>query len=137
MWLKREQDGLKALVSRLVGRSALLYTWEKEWREKFGGEEKDEVDALDIDLPEPDDEDNDEEEEQRRNKSKVEVPSLPPTTSVPAGPHVVPEKRTCGQPCKVIPPTAPAEKIGERSLHSYILIPISLLYRYSNADDLS
>ncbi|KAK0209368.1 hypothetical protein IW262DRAFT_1529130 [Armillaria fumosa] len=39
MRLKREQDGLKALP---------------EWREKFGGEEKDEVDALDIDLPESD-----------------------------------------------------------------------------------
>ncbi|KAK0209402.1 hypothetical protein IW262DRAFT_1468966 [Armillaria fumosa] len=39
MWLKGEQDGLKALP---------------EWREKFGVEEKDEVDALDIDLPELD-----------------------------------------------------------------------------------
>ncbi|PBK70821.1 hypothetical protein ARMSODRAFT_1017605 [Armillaria solidipes] len=82
----------KALVSGLVGGFSLLDTWGKEWREKFGGEEKDEVDALDIDLPELDDEDNDEEEEQRRKKPKVEVASPPPTTSVPAGPHVVPEK---------------------------------------------
>ncbi len=68
MRLKREQDGLEALVSGLVGGSALLHTWEKEWREKFSGEE---VDALDIDLPESDVEDNDEEEERRRNKRKV------------------------------------------------------------------
>ncbi|KAK0445216.1 hypothetical protein EV421DRAFT_1902668 [Armillaria borealis] len=44
MRLKREQDGLKTL------------------RKKFDNEEKDGVDALDIDLPESDDEDNDEEE---------------------------------------------------------------------------
>ncbi|KAH9914090.1 hypothetical protein B0H21DRAFT_713822, partial [Amylocystis lapponica] len=41
--LKREQDGLKSLVSGLVGGPALLKEWEREWRERFGGEEKDEV----------------------------------------------------------------------------------------------
>ena len=41
--LKREQDGLKSLVGGLVGGPALLKEWEREWREKFGGEEKDEL----------------------------------------------------------------------------------------------
>ncbi|PBK70806.1 hypothetical protein ARMSODRAFT_1017594 [Armillaria solidipes] len=108
MRLKREQEGSRTLVSGLVSGSASGLLWEKEWREKFGGEE---VDALDIDLPESDDEDNDEEEERRRKKLKVEVPSSPPTTSVPAGPPVVPEKRKCGRPRKVIPPVAPVEKM--------------------------
>lgn len=88
MRLKREQDGLKALVSGPVGGSALLRTWENEWKEKFGGEEKDGVDALDIDLPESLHEDNGEEE---GRSPKVEVPSPPPTSSVSAGPP--PEKR--------------------------------------------
>ncbi len=129
MRLKRQQDGLKALVSGLVGGSAPLHTWEKECREKFGGEEKDQVDALNIDLPESDDEDNDE-EERRRKKPKVEVPSPPPTTSVPAGPPVVPRRR--GRPREVMSPVAPAEKIGEKSLSlpsSHVYAPPRLLIR--------
>ncbi|PBK98782.1 hypothetical protein ARMGADRAFT_1162057 [Armillaria gallica] len=137
MRLKREQDGLKALVSGLVGGSALLHTWEKEWREKFGGEEKDEVDVLDIDLPESDDEDNDEEEERRRKKPKVEVPSPLPTTSVPAGPPVVPEKRKRGRPRKVIPPVAPVEKIGAKleaqsQAPQYLLATFALFSFFNN-----
>ena len=42
--LLREQDGLKSLLSGLVGGPALLKEWEREWREKFGGAEKDELD---------------------------------------------------------------------------------------------
>jgi hypothetical protein len=41
--LKREQNGLKSLLCGLVGGPALLKEWEREWREKFGGEERDEV----------------------------------------------------------------------------------------------
>ncbi|KAK0204097.1 hypothetical protein DFS33DRAFT_859757 [Desarmillaria ectypa] len=137
MRLKREQDGLKALISGLVGGSALLHTWEKEWKEKFGGEEKDEVDALDIDVPESDDEDNDEEEERRRKKPKVEIPSPPPSTSVPAGLPVVPEKRKRGRPRKVIPPVAPVEKIGTKleaqsQAPQYLLATFALFSFFNN-----
>ncbi|PBK70856.1 hypothetical protein ARMSODRAFT_1017634 [Armillaria solidipes] len=56
------RDGLNALVSGLVDESSHLPTLETEWREKFGGEENNEVDTLDIDLPESDDGNNNEEE---------------------------------------------------------------------------
>ncbi|KAK0496351.1 hypothetical protein EDD18DRAFT_1388445 [Armillaria luteobubalina] len=82
-------------------------------REKFRGEAKDDVDALDIGLPESYNEDNDE-EEQRGEKLKVEVPPPPPITSVPAGTPVVPEKRNCGRPSEVIPPVALVGKIGAK-----------------------
>ena len=41
--LEAEQAGLKTLVAGLVGSSALLKAREREWRQRFGGEEKDEV----------------------------------------------------------------------------------------------
>ncbi|KXN81881.1 D-amino-acid oxidase [Leucoagaricus sp. SymC.cos] len=43
--LRAEQDGLKALICGLVGGPALLKEWEREWKERFGGEEL-EKDAL-------------------------------------------------------------------------------------------
>ncbi len=137
MRLKREQDGLKVLVFRLVGGSALLHAWEKEWRDKFGGEEKDEVDAFNVDLPGSDDEDNDEEDERRRKKPKVDVPSPTPTTSVPAGPSVVPEKRKRSRPRKVIPPIAPVEKIGAKleaqsQAPQYLLATFALFSFFNN-----
>ncbi len=76
--------------------------WEKEWREKFGSEEKDEADNED-----------DDEEERRRKKPKVEVPSPLPTTSVPAGLPVVPKKRRHDRPRKVILPVSPDKKKTE------------------------
>ncbi len=109
MQFKREQDGLKVLVSGLVGGSAFLRTWENEWREKFGGEEKDEVDALDIDVPESDDGDNDAEEERRRKKLKVEMPSSPPGPPLyPLVRMLYPKRR--GGPRKVVLPAAPVER---------------------------
>ena len=54
--LKREQEGLKSLLSGLVGGPLLLQEWEREWRERFGGPETDEVEG------ELDDADDDEEE---------------------------------------------------------------------------
>ncbi|KAG7446878.1 uncharacterized protein BT62DRAFT_967677 [Guyanagaster necrorhizus] len=137
MRLKCEQDGLKALLSGLVGGPALLHSWEKEWKEKFGGEEKDEVDALDIDVPESDDEDNDEEEERRRKKPKIEVPSPTPDTSVPAGLPVVPEKRKRGRPRKVVPPVAPVEKLGAKleaqsQAPQYLLATFALFSFFNN-----
>lgn len=108
--LKREQNGLKSLIGGLVGGPALLKEWEHEWREKFGGEEKDEVEGEEAE-PMSDDDDGDEEgdgdEDEGRVKKKVKVVKAPkpvkkataPTTTGDYG--VVPEKRKRGRPRKV------------------------------------
>ncbi|KAH8116085.1 hypothetical protein DFH11DRAFT_1742472 [Phellopilus nigrolimitatus] len=59
--LKREQEGLKALISGLVGGPQLVQEWEAMWRERFGGPEKDEVDGEDG---EADDENEDGEDDE-------------------------------------------------------------------------
>ena len=51
--LKREQDGLKSLIAGLVGGPALLKEWEREWRERFGGEEKDELEEEPVKQRQP------------------------------------------------------------------------------------
>ena len=124
--LIREQNGLKSLISGLIGGPALLKEWESEWRAKFGGEETDEIDV----EPEPlsdddegDDEDGDdpsreEDEGRAKKKAKIAKPTkkpkkpTPPAVSVPAvlttsnqelSPAtctVVPEKRKRGRPRK-------------------------------------
>jgi hypothetical protein len=60
--LRHEQSGLKALISGLVGGNALLKEWEREWKERFGGEEKDEIPLEQISsmrTADDDDEDDD------------------------------------------------------------------------------
>ncbi|KAJ3508517.1 hypothetical protein NLJ89_g5707 [Agrocybe chaxingu] len=76
--LKAEQAGLKTLVSGLVGGPALVREWERQWRERFGGEERDEVEgemggegADDGDDEDSDDEDDDEETGKKRKRAKV------------------------------------------------------------------
>ncbi|KAI0777175.1 hypothetical protein BD413DRAFT_638577 [Trametes elegans] len=115
--LKREQDGLKSLVSGLVGGPALLKEWEREWRERFGGEEKDEIEdddaGSDDDEGEGDDSDGEDEEGRARKKPKVAKPAKkekpyrpPPPPPVPGVPGAVPEKRKRGRPRKIpLPPT--------------------------------
>ncbi|KAL5476939.1 hypothetical protein ACEPAI_3125 [Sanghuangporus weigelae] len=63
MRLKREQEGLKALMRSLVGGSELVQQWEKMWRERFGGPEKDEINADDAEADDDDGEDDDEADE--------------------------------------------------------------------------
>ncbi|THU83083.1 hypothetical protein K435DRAFT_734288 [Dendrothele bispora CBS 962.96] len=129
--LKREQEGLKSLISGLVGGPALLREWEREWREKFGGEEKDEVEGDDIQDDDDDDEggsadeDDDEDGARKRKRPKV-APTIvkkepkerkPPTQTqiqtqpqpqvMPDGSVVVPEKRKRGRPRKNPIPSAP------------------------------
>ncbi|KAG7097621.1 hypothetical protein E1B28_004954 [Marasmius oreades] len=119
--LNREQDGLKQLIRGLVGGPALLQEWEREWKAKFGGEEKDEVEGEDEDGS--DDEgsgDDDEEEDGRKRKkpklspppkkeAKEKKPAAPqPQPQVlPDGTVIMPEKRKRGRPRKV-QPNAPA-----------------------------
>ncbi|KAI0747063.1 hypothetical protein C8Q80DRAFT_1271868 [Daedaleopsis nitida] len=119
--LKREQDGLKSLVMGLVGGPALLKEWEREWRERFGGEEKDEVEddsvagGSDDEEGDGDDSDGEDEEGRPRKKAKVAKPAKkekpyrpPPPPPVPGVPGAVPEKRKRGRPRKNPLPPAPA-----------------------------
>lgn len=127
--LKREQDGLKSLLSGLVGGPALLKEWEREWRERFGGEEKDEIeddpamgagtggsDDEDGDGDDSDGDDEDGEEGRARKKAKVatkakkekplRLPNTTPRQVAPIAPltngvgGAVPEKRKRGRPRK-------------------------------------
>jgi hypothetical protein len=69
--LKTKHSGLKLLVSGLVGGSVLLREWELEWKEKFGGEEKDKVEGKinpNVDAEDSEDEQEDSEEEGRKRK---------------------------------------------------------------------
>lgn len=125
--LRREQEGLKALVNGLVGGPALLREWEREWKEKFGGEEKDEVEGEEMDDGGSDDEgggsgdDDDADDEGARKRKKPKLapvkkepkekrPPPPPPQPVvlPDGSVVVPEKRKRGRPRKVVPPVTAA-----------------------------
>ena len=111
MRLKAEQAGLKMLILGLVGGPALLKEWEREWRERFGGEEKDEVDGeMDADM---DDEESDEEQDdevengRKRKRGKVSSPVTAPVPKqkkpTPDANGTVPEKRKRGRPRKIVP----------------------------------
>ena len=125
--LKREQAGLKSLVSGLVNGPALLEAWETQWREIFGGEEKDEVedepgsDEEDVEV-EGEGEDDEEDSGRARKKARTvktvkstKVPSVLPATpkaaTVTTAPAVLPEKRKRGRPRKIPLPT-PAPQVA-------------------------
>ena len=124
--LKREQDGLRSLVSGLVGGLALLREWEREWAQRFGGAERDEVEndgsATDDEGDDGESEDGGDEEEAGRARKKPKVskpapkkersskptPSASASTATASG--VVPEKRKRGRPRKVpIQPISPVD----------------------------
>ncbi|EPQ53596.1 hypothetical protein GLOTRDRAFT_139779 [Gloeophyllum trabeum ATCC 11539] len=121
--LKREQDGLRCLICGLVGGPALLKEWEREWREKFGGEERDEVEGDEAES-EDDDSEGDEEEGEGRAKKRARVakpaqpkkekkPAAPKAEPVVGGEGVVPEKRKRGRPRKVpAPAPEPVVAVG-------------------------
>jgi len=122
--LKAEQAGLKSLVSGLVGGAALVREWEKEWRTKFGGEEKDEVEGEDEEGDDEDSEDEDGEDDdevgkkRKRTKSsntgttkktaEKKKPTVSPVVLLTGGVDqsggAAPEKRKRGRPRKVLPP---------------------------------
>ena len=139
--LKREQGGLKSLIGGLVGGPALLKEWEREWREKFGGEEKDEVEGDDVaagsDDEDGDGEDSDGEDEEGRSRKKAKVAKAPkkeklskpaPPPSVPAVPGAAPEKRKRGRPRKVpLPPAIPATTLTPMEGATATMVPSSAL----------
>ncbi|KAI6099484.1 hypothetical protein EDD16DRAFT_501811 [Pisolithus croceorrhizus] len=125
--LKREKEGLRALVCRFPNGETVLAQWETEWVNKYGGSERDEVDNAGIEEV-SDEEDGDEDEdgsERARKKQKVECPpqkkekrKIAPAVPVAmydttASPALVglPEKRKRGRPRKIqpnAPPPVPA-----------------------------
>ncbi|OCH84234.1 hypothetical protein OBBRIDRAFT_799259 [Obba rivulosa] len=124
--LKREQDGLKAVIAGLVGGPALLKEWEREWRARFGGAEADEIEGDDerggaeADDDEDGEDDSDDEDARARKRTRVATkeklskekerapPRPQPTPAVaPTVPGAVAEKRKRGRPRKVpLPPPA-------------------------------
>lgn len=124
--LRAEQDGLKALVCGLVGGPALLKEWEREWRGRFGGEERDEVpldsgegdDEGDEDDEDDDDDDDGEGAGKKRKRAKFEKDLLPLSKKEPKSASSVvlnsggqPEKKKRGRPRKTpLPvPTVPVQ----------------------------
>ncbi|KAF8645825.1 hypothetical protein AX16_007548 [Volvariella volvacea WC 439] len=89
--LKAEQSGLKSLISGLVGGPALLREWEREWRERFGGEEKDEVEGENGDADDEDSDDEDEDEDgdavgKKRKRAKITTPASNSNTTPATAP---------------------------------------------------
>jgi hypothetical protein len=106
--LKREQAGLRSLISGLVGGPALLREWEREWVSRFGGPERDEAtsDISDDDDGADDgesDADDDNLHPKKRIKGAPKKPAKDPKPKKETTPGVVPEKRKRGRPRKVQP----------------------------------
>lgn len=117
--LKREQSGLKALVCGLVGGPALLKEWEREWKDRFGGEEMDEVEGEEGGSDDDEDDDGEDGEYdgeggeggRKRKKAKVvpkeKKPKAPPVQTTIVGGETVVLKRKRGRPRKIIPVVPP------------------------------
>ncbi|KAI0031337.1 hypothetical protein K488DRAFT_86933 [Vararia minispora EC-137] len=104
--LRREQDGLRALLAGLVGGPALLREWDAAWTAKFGGSERDELEYEGMSDDEGDDEDDEEDEGPARKRARVaQQPSAAQAkdkkdrkgSAQPAAPG---EKRKRGRPRK-------------------------------------
>lgn len=152
MRLKNEQEGLKSLICGLVGGQALLREWEKEWRLRFGGEEKDEVGG-DFNIPgggeldddeEEDDMDDDEDGEEgvgkKRKRAKLEVKKSQQPRTTPVIQNVVlgvdgqPEKRKRGRPRKVpLPPSPVTPEQQQQSQPQQYLLAVFALFSFFNS----
>ncbi|KAF8503928.1 hypothetical protein JB92DRAFT_3098742 [Gautieria morchelliformis] len=148
--LKREAKGLRTLLSGLVGGPELLREWEKEWRERFGGEEADEVgedaednedgDADGDDGDDAEDGDSDDEDGRAKKRARVEKRErkVKPSPAPPA------EKRKRGRPRKnpvsETPVTSPPHLVlqppdiqDERQPPKYLLAAF-LLFSFFNSN---
>jgi hypothetical protein len=122
--LKSEQAGLKSLISGLVGGPALLREWEREWKEIFGGAEKDEVDdeqdaEVDDDDSDEEQDDGDEENGRKRKRGKTTTGSSvkkekEKEKKAAAEPSsTAPEKRKRGRPRKIVPAAPPVPQLQD------------------------
>jgi len=106
--LKREQAGLRSLISGLVGGPALLREWEREWVSRFGGPERDEATSDISEDDGPDDGESDEDDANLHPKKRTKsVPKKPTKDIKPkkeeTNPGVVLEKRKRGRPRNSFP----------------------------------
>ncbi|KAI0292920.1 hypothetical protein BC826DRAFT_1017542 [Russula brevipes] len=106
--LKREQAGLRSLISGLVGGPALLREWEREWVSRFGGPERDEATSDVSEDDGADDGESDEDDINLHPRKRIKsAPKKPARDARPrkeeANPGIVPEKRKRGRPRKVQP----------------------------------
>ena len=153
--LKAELAGVKVLVEGLVGGPALIREWEKQWRARFGGEEKDEVEedyeeGEDEESEDEDGEDGDEEGAGRKRKrpkisptssggglskkldskkeKKTAPPSLPPVVVLAReNGNPVPEKRKRGRPRKILPPPVMLEPVANATPSVSALLPAAVI----------
>ncbi len=117
--LKREQVGLRSLISGLVGGPALLREWEREWVSRFGGPERDEATSdISDDDDGADDGESDADDDNLHPKKRIKgAPKKPAKDPKPKKEEtnlgVVPEKRKRGRPRKVQPiPEGEATQLG-------------------------
>ncbi|KAI0251933.1 hypothetical protein BJV78DRAFT_1154120 [Lactifluus subvellereus] len=106
--LKREQAGLRSLISGLVGGPALLREWEHEWVSRFGGPERDEATSGVSEDDGADDGESDEDDDNVHPKKRIKsapkkAVKEPKPKKEETSPGVVPEKRKRGRPRKVQP----------------------------------
>ncbi|KAF9442239.1 hypothetical protein P691DRAFT_798585 [Macrolepiota fuliginosa MF-IS2] len=152
MRLRAEQAGLKTLVCGLVGGPALLREWEKEWRERFGGEEKDEVEGGEGDIEDEGEEDDDDDAAEdddddtgsgkKRKRAKVDKDPAPKkepkSAQVTLNADGQPEKRKRGRPRKVplpVPAPAPAPEQQQQQpqqQQQYLLAVFALFSFFNN-----
>ncbi|KIJ45494.1 hypothetical protein M422DRAFT_29634 [Sphaerobolus stellatus SS14] len=102
--LKREAEGLRALLTGLVGGAELLNEWEQDWRARFGGDEMDEVEEGEGDEDDEGDGEDDDEDDEDDGRSKKRKRG---DTNSPSAPAVVVEKRKRGRPRKNPLPSTP------------------------------
>ncbi|KAF8317165.1 hypothetical protein DL93DRAFT_599622 [Clavulina sp. PMI_390] len=112
--LRREYDGLKALITGLVGGPELFELWEREWRQRHPA-----GDDEDLAADDGDDEDGSEDEEEAKPRKKPKLATAPPPVAAPApaptqvfqataAPSQPELKRKRGRPRKNPLPGAPA-----------------------------
>lgn len=107
MRLKREQDGLRALINSLENGPALLKAWETMWLEKYGGPETDEVEgeeeneADDESDGDEDGEDDDETDGSGKKRKRPKIEGGASKSKKATAPVVQQEKRKRGRPRKV------------------------------------
>ncbi|KZV86655.1 hypothetical protein EXIGLDRAFT_774409 [Exidia glandulosa HHB12029] len=137
--LRRENDGLCALVSSLVGGAQLLAHWEHSWVEKFGRAEDDVVEAGDNGS---DDDESDEEDARPAKKARKSARAPAPQIAAASRRKATidpqtGEKRKRGRPRKNQAPVAavvvPPHMQQQQAPTQYLLAVFALFSLWNNA----